>query len=85
MEIKILGIDCPQCRLLQVRAMRAIQQLRIRATVEHVDNPEDIWSYGILTPPAVAVDGHIVSQGRMLTIAEIKTMLATLLKMSEHS
>lgn len=85
MEIKILGMDCPHCRILQVRATKAIQQLRIDGTVEHVDKPEDVWSYGILKPPAVVIDGHIVSQGKMLTIAEIKKILINLLEATEHS
>lgn len=84
MEIKILGIDCPHCRVLKIRTTKAVNQLRIDATVEHIEEPEEVWSYGLLQPPAVVVDGHIVSQGRMLTIAEIKKILLNLLEATEH-
>jgi small redox-active disulfide protein 2 len=75
MEIKILGYDCPHCDKLQQRAIRAVEQLHIDASVEKVNDPEDVWSYGIIKPPTLVIDGHIVSQGRMMTIAELKRLL----------
>lgn len=75
MDIKILGIDCANCHLLEKRAVKALNQLHIEATVEKVEDPEDVWSYGLLEPPALVIDGHLVSQGKIHTIAELKEIL----------
>jgi glutaredoxin len=79
MEIKILGYDCPHCDKLQRRALRAVEQLHIEANVEKINDPENVWSYGMITPPTLVINGHIVSQGKMYTIAELKKLIKQLL------
>lgn len=75
MEIKILGRDCANCHLLVERTVKALSQLRIEGSVEKVEDPEDVWAYGLLQPPAIVIDGHLVSQGKFFTIAELKDLI----------
>ena len=75
MDIKILGRDCANCHLLVERAVKALSQLHIEGNVEKVEDPEEVWAYGLLQPPAIVIDGHVVSQGKFYTIVELKDLI----------
>ena len=75
MEIKILGRDCADCHLLVERTIKALSQLNIEGNVEKVEDPEDVWAYGLLQPPAIVIDGHVVSQGKLYTITELRELI----------
>ncbi len=77
MNIKVLGPGCMNCKTLAGRALEAVQQLGIEATVEKVEDVRAIASYGILRTPGLVIDEHVVSYGTVPRVEEIKTLILT--------
>jgi len=75
MNIKILGVGCPKCRLLEENTRRALGELEIKADVEKVTDITRIMGYGVMFTPALVIDEKVVSSGRALSYEEIKRIL----------
>jgi small redox-active disulfide protein 2 len=75
MKIQIFGPGCLNCRTLEQRARRAAEELGIPAEFEKVTDYLQIAESGILRTPGLAIDGQLVSQGRVNSVEEIKTLL----------
>ena len=45
------------------------------ATIDHVRDFEKIAAYGVMTTPALVVDGQVVSYGKVLSKDEAKTII----------
>jgi small redox-active disulfide protein 2 len=74
-EIKVLGSGCANCKRLYAEAERAIAQSGQPATLAKVESMQDIASYGVMRTPALVIDGRVVSQGRILSAAEIAALM----------
>ena len=75
-KIQILGTGCPKCKLLTANAEAAVKALGIEAQIEKVDKIVDIMKFGVMTTPALVVDGTVKSAGKVLSAEEIKKHLA---------
>lgn len=75
MEIKILGTGCPNCKVLYETAKHAVEELGIDAVVVKEEDIMKIMAYNILSLPALLVDEKIVSAGKSLSLAEVKSLL----------
>ncbi|MEW6236220.1 MAG: thioredoxin family protein [Candidatus Omnitrophota bacterium] len=71
-KIQILGTGCPKCKTLMANAERAAQEAGIEYAIEKVQDINDIVSFGVMTTPALALNGKVVSAGKMLSADEIK-------------
>lgn len=74
-RIQILGTGCPKCRLLTANAEAAVKALGIEATIEKVERIVEIMKFGVLTTPALAVDGQVKSAGKVLSSEDIQKLL----------
>ena len=75
-KIQILGTGCPKCQLLQANAEAAVKAAGIEARIEKVDKIIDIMKFGVMTTPALVVDGQVKSVGKVLSSVEIQNHLA---------
>ena len=75
MKIQVLGPGCQRCKTLAANAQRAVEELGVEATIEKVEDVREIMRYGILTTPALVIDGQLKSAGRVLTPQEIQALL----------
>ncbi len=75
MDIKILGSGCPNCKKLEERTRQAVKELEVEATIEKVTDYKDIVSFGVMSTPALVVDGKVKLSGRVPTKEEIKKYL----------
>ena len=75
MKIKILGSGCPNCKVLEANAKKAIEEMKIKADIEKVTDITKIMEYGVMSTPALVVDENVVSSGRVLSSEEIKKLL----------
>jgi small redox-active disulfide protein 2 len=75
MIIKVLGSGCTNCLNLEKAAREALTELGIDATVEHVTDPSDIASYGVMRTPGLVVDEQVVVSGRVPTSAALRALL----------
>jgi small redox-active disulfide protein 2 len=76
MKIEILGVGCPKCKLLTANAEAAVKELNIQAEIVKVTDIDKITEYGVMMTPALALDGTIVSAGKVLSKDEIKKIVA---------
>ena len=76
MKIEILGIGCPKCKQLTANAEAAIKELNIVAGIFKVTDIDKITEYGVMMTPALAVDGTVVSVGKVLTKDDIKKIIS---------
>ena len=76
MNIKILGTGCPSCLRLESNAKEAVKALSIGdVMVEHVTEIDKIIEFGVMSTPALVVDGEVKSTGRVPNTEEIKEWL----------
>ncbi|MCX6997337.1 MAG: thioredoxin family protein [Kiritimatiellaeota bacterium] len=74
-KIQILGTGCTKCKVLMANATAAVQALSLAAQIEKVDQLQDILKFGVMTTPALAVDGEVKSYGKVLSVEEIKKLI----------
>jgi len=73
--IKILGSGCAKCNQLEEATKAALQQLGMDEAIEHVTDFSQIASYGVMTTPALVVDGKVVAYGKALKPEEVVKIL----------
>lgn len=69
--IKILGSGCAKCNTLAKATEDALTDLGINEIVEHVTDFAQIATYGVMSTPALVIDGKVVSYGKVLKKQEI--------------
>ncbi|MBK3518474.1 thioredoxin family protein [Carboxylicivirga marina] len=75
MEIKVLGTGCTKCKTLEDITRKAVEEKGVDATVEKVEDIMQIMTYGVMTTPALVIDGKVAIKGRVPSIDEIKDLL----------
>ena len=75
-EIKILGGGCDKCNRLYDTTVEAVRVAGIDAEVSKVSDISEIIAFGVLTTPALVINGLPVVTGRVPSLNEIKTLLA---------
>ena len=78
MKIEILGMDCPKCEQLAANAHAAVKELNLSAEITKVTDIDKITEYGVMLPPALVIDGKIISSGRVLSPEDIKKSISEL-------
>lgn len=74
-RIKILGSGCAKCRALERAVTDALEELGEDVAVEHVTDYAQIASYGVMSTPALVIDGKVLSYGKVLGKEEAKSIL----------
>ncbi len=74
-RVKVLGSGCAKCNALEAAAKEALQRLGMDTAVEHVTDFSKIAAYGVMTTPALVVDGKVVPCGRVLKTDEVVKLL----------
>ena len=75
MKIQVLGTGCAKCKQLTANAEKAVAELGLDVTVEKVEDVREIMKFGVISTPALVVDGQVRSLGRVLTADAIKEFL----------
>lgn len=77
MDIKILGPGCKNCVLLYKMTSQAVQELGIGATIEKIEDYGQIASYGVMSTPALVIDGVVAFSGRVPTPSHLREIIQT--------
>ena len=78
MQLLILGTGCAKCAKLYEATEQAAQSLGLPYELEKVTDLKRIMSFGVMTTPALVVDGQVKISGKVPAVDEIKTMLQTI-------
>lgn len=73
--IKVLGSGCAKCQALEEAVKAALTELNMDEAVDHVTDFAQIAAYGVMTTPALVVDGRVVSYGKVLKKDEAKALI----------
>lgn len=76
MKIQVLGPGCANCKQLHKNTMAAVTEANLDADVEKVEDIAEIMKFGIMATPALVVDGKVIFSGKVMTVAELKKLLA---------
>jgi small redox-active disulfide protein 2 len=74
-KLEVLGSGCPKCGELEKRVKEAAAKAKLKATVTHVYDINAIIERGVVSTPALAVDGAVVVSGRIPTVDELVRLL----------
>lgn len=73
--VKVLGSGCAKCNQLEAATKEALRQLGMDTAIDHVTDFSQIAAYGVMTTPALVVDGKVVSYGKVLSTDEVVRIL----------
>ncbi len=74
-SVKVLGSGCPKCLALEANTKEALIELQMDTEIDHITDFPSIAAYGVMTTPALVVDGRVVSFGKVLKKNEIVDIL----------
>jgi len=74
-SVKVLGSGCEKCNQLEKATKEALSELGMNTAIEHVTDFAKIAAYGVMSTPALVVDGKVVSYGKVLKKDEVIKIL----------
>mgnify|MGYP001172887293 CR=1 FL=1 len=74
-SVKVLGSGCAKCNALEAATKEALGKLGMDTTIDHVTDFSQIAAYGVMSTPALVVDGKVVSYGKVLKTDEVVKLL----------
>ena len=75
MIVQIAGTGCAKCKKLFELVVEATRDLGITCDVVKVEQIRDIAKLGVMTTPALLVDGKILLAGNVPTVEKVKETL----------
>lgn len=75
MEIKVLGSGCAKCKTTYEMIEKIVKENQLDATLSKVEDIVELLNYGIMTTPAIVIDGEVKLKGHVPTESEIKKIL----------
>jgi small redox-active disulfide protein 2 len=75
LEIKVLGPGCTRCNQLEQDLMAVMAEMNLPADIEHVTDISEISSYGVMSTPALIINGEIKAVGSVPPKVKLKNWL----------
>ena len=73
--IEICGPGCSRCKILAERADEAAKSLGLDYTLTKVTEMPQIMARGVMSTPAMVVDGVVKVQGQIPSVEALVTLL----------
>jgi len=77
MMIEVLGTGCAKCYKLEAMAKAAADKLAVPYEITHVRDINAIVQRGVMTTPALAINGQVVVSGRVPAETELTAWLTS--------
>lgn len=75
MKIEILGTGCPKCKKTYAIISEVVEELGVDATIEKIEDINDIVAKGVMITPAVMIDGVVKVEGKVPKKKEVEAFL----------
>ena len=75
MKIEVFGVGCAKCVSLEKSVNEAVKKMGVQAEVAKVTDIEAMVEKGIMSTPALAIDGKIVSAGKTLSVQDVVALI----------
>lgn len=73
--IQVLGTGCRKCVSLKDNVEAALKELGLEAEIEKIEDINEIVKFGVMSTPALAIDGAVKIVGKVATPQEIMAVL----------
>ncbi len=77
MKVTVYGPGCARCTQTAQIVKEVLETEGVSFTLEKISDYAEIAKAGIMATPGVALDGKVVSVGKIPTVSEIKDWLRT--------
>jgi small redox-active disulfide protein 2 len=67
MKFEVVGSGCRKCIELEKRVREAVAKLGIKAEVEHIYDVSRMVGMGVVSTPALILDGKVILSGMLPT------------------
>ncbi|MFN9535838.1 MAG: thioredoxin family protein [Pseudanabaena sp.] len=74
-KIEILGTGCKKCQQLEANAKQAVANMKLTAEVLHITDPVEIAMRGVMSTPAMTINGKVVCKGQVISPEQIQPLL----------
>jgi small redox-active disulfide protein 2 len=74
--LQVLGTGCAKCKKLAENTEAAAKELGIEYDLVKITELTAIMGFGVMTTPALVIDGQVKVVGKVPEIAELKKLLA---------
>jgi small redox-active disulfide protein 2 len=71
MKIEVLGTGCAKCKTLYENTKKALEESGTVAEVVKVEDIPSIMKYGVMSTPALVIDGQVKFTGKVASAREI--------------
>ena len=71
MDILVLGSGCAKCHDVEQKVHEAVKVTAVVAEVKKVTDIMEMLKLGVMSTPAIIIDGVTMSTGRVPTVEEI--------------
>ncbi len=75
MKLEVLGTGCSKCKTLYEAVQAAVKEKGIEAEIIKIEDIPSIMKYGVMSTPALVIDGKVAFSGKTMSAAEIKNLL----------
>ena len=75
MEILVVGAGCASCDKVYTDTQEAVKELGLPAQVRKVEDLVEMVRMGIMSVPAIVLDGRVISAGRTIGKNQIVSLL----------
>jgi len=75
MKIEVLGSGCSKCKTLYENTKKAVEESGKTAEILKVEDIPSIMKYGVMSTPALVIDGEVKFSGKVASASEITGML----------
>lgn len=76
MKIQVFGPGCANCKKLHEQTLKAVEEFNKSLKVGYVTDIQEMVEMGIMSSPALVIDGKIVSAGSVPSVEKIKELLS---------
>lgn len=73
MKIEILGTGCAKCHKLEDIVRATVRETGVSAEITKIEDIKKIMGYGVMTTPALVIDGQVKVAGKMPSVDQIKS------------
>ena len=75
MKIQVLGTGCTKCKTLEQRVKDVVSEESIQAEITKVEDIVEIMKFGVMSTPALVIDGKVVLSGSLPSKKEIVQLI----------
>lgn len=75
MKIEVLGSGCSKCKTLYENVNKAVKESGKTAEIVKIEEIPKIMAYGVMSTPALVIDGQVKFTGKVASVAEIMGMI----------